>query len=73
MRDTIIGHKKAVAIEELIYREDMKMMWNGAYRIVHCLIDYFDLYTKLIDSDNFSTEWDRLHQINPMEFGMHAW
>ena len=73
VRDNIIDRKKNLAVEELIYREDMKMFWSGAYRIVHCLIDYFELYTTIWGTENFSTEFHRMQEIAPMEFGMNAW
>jgi hypothetical protein len=56
-RKEIIDRKKAVAIEEMIYREDMKMFWSGSGRLVNCLIDYYRLYTKIIRSNNFSIEY----------------
>ena len=72
VRDNILAYKNYVAIEELIFREDMNMFWSGGYQLVHCLIDYYDLYTKILGTENFTTEWERLQKIEPMEFGMHA-
>jgi len=73
VRENVIDRKKNVAIEELMFREDMKMFWTGGYRLVHALIDYYDLYSTLYGSDNLSTEFKRLHHINPMQFGMAGW
>jgi len=50
----------------------MSMLWSGGYKLVHLLMDYYDLYSKIMGTENFTTEWERLQQINPVEFGMHA-
>ena len=73
VRKEIIDRKKAVAIEEMIYREDMSMFWSGGSRMAHCLMEYMRLYSQLLASDNWSTEYHLLKETNPMTFAMQAW
>lgn len=73
IRDDIIGRSKAVAIEELIYREDMKMLMAGGYKLFNALVQYYDLYTTIYGSVNLTTEYERLTSINPMQFAMGAY
>ena len=73
VRDDIIGRKKAVAIEELIYREDMKQFWSGGYALFNCLKEYYDLYTTVYYSENLTSEYARLTELKPMQFGTAAW
>ena len=73
VRDEIVNRKKAVAIEEIIYRENTTMLWNGGYSIVHCAMEYYDLYSKLYHSENLTTEYNRLQETNIMQFGMEAY
>ena len=73
VRDNIIDRKKNLAIEEIMFREDMAMFWRGGYRLANCALDYYSLYSKILGSDNLATEWKRVHEINPIQFGMEAW
>ena len=73
VRKNILSREKAVAIEELIYREDTKMLIDGAKRMVNVLADYFQLYSTIYHSDNWSIEFDRLKHTNWMQFGMEIY
>jgi len=73
VRREILDRQKAVAIEELVYREDMTMMWSGLGRIVNVAIDYFRLLSLVRGSDNWTTEYDRLTSINILQFAMEAY
>lgn len=65
--------RKAVAIEEIIYREDMRQFLTGIGRVVNVALEYYQLLNLLIRSDNWVTEYRRLKHIEPMSFGMHAY
>ena len=73
VRKEIIDRKKAVAIEEMIYRETTGMLWTGMNRMGECLWEYARLYSKLLASDNWTTEYHRLKGTNPMAFAMQAY
>ena len=68
VRREIVSREKAVAIEELIYREDTKMIISGVKRAINVLSDYYELYTTVYHSDNWSIEFERLKTINPVQF-----
>ena len=70
VRREIIDRAKSVAIKELKYRDDTKMLISGAKRMVNVVAEYYELYTNVYHSDNWATEFDRLKHINFMQFGM---
>jgi len=70
VRREIVDREKAVAIEELVYREDTKMIISGAKRMVNVAAEYYELYTNVYHSNNWATEFDRLKSLNFMQFGM---
>ena len=69
-RKEIIDRKKNVAIEELIYREDMAMFWTGGSRVVTCLLDYVKLFSQILATKNWHKLFEQLKEINPPQFGM---
>ena len=73
IRKEIQDHRKSVAIEEIIYREDMRMFFTGIGRILNVARESFQLVNVLRKSDNWLIEWRRVKQVEPMSFGMHAY
>lgn len=73
MRKEILDSQKAVAIEELVYREDWGMVMSGLNRMYHLVFDGYNLATQVYNSDNWSTEYNRLKNINIIQFGMAAY
>jgi len=69
-RKEIIDRKKNVAIEELIYREDMAMFWTGGSRVAHCLLDYLRLFSQILATNNWHALLEHLKEINVPQFGM---
>ena len=64
VRKNIIDKQKAVATSELIYREDMKMWWSGFGRIRNVWWDTIALFTLLVESDNFTMEYNYLANLD---------
>ena len=73
VRKEILDRQKAVAIEELIYREDWSMIMSGLNRMRHVVFDGYNLVSQVYGSDNWSTEFRRIKNINPIQFAMEAY
>ena len=56
-----------------MYREDMRQFFRGMGRLVYVAKETFELFNILRKSDNWTLELSRLQEIEPMQFGIHAY
>ena len=73
IRKGIADDQKTVGIFEVVHREDSRQLFAGIGRLYSVAIDYWQLYKLVKESDNWSIEWSRLKETNPMEFATSAW
>ena len=76
VRKQILDYKKAVGIEEVIYKEDMTSFFAGITRIARVVPDYIHLIKLLFQSEAFpmlgSLTKELITSVNPGVFGMKA-
>lgn len=72
MRNEIAEHQKAVGIIEVKTKENMKMFFTGMGRVFTSAVDELKLYKLIFSTHNWSTIWQRVRHMNPMQFAMHS-
>ena len=73
VRKEIADRQKAVGIEEVIYKEDMRSFFGGLVRTFEGYKDLIlDTKTLIFSSNNWRIMWKRAKNINPAMFGMQA-
>ena len=73
IRKEIADDQKVVGIFEVAYREDRHQLFTGIGRLYNVAIDYWQLFKLVKKSDNWSIEWSRFRETNPMQFASSAW